>query len=329
MPNEITETAPLNVFITGATSALGRELVRRLSAAGHHVVGATSGYENAALVRADGGIPAFPDLLRAGELRSVMQGSKTDVAISVAPQLANHLPQQPAHWDTDLLDAGTAALVEAAAAANVKFLVHTSYAFADAHVDEHDPHAADLAKLLAATRAGEQHVLDHASAVPGCVLRFGFLYGAESPEILAIRDTLTMRRPLDSGSADSHALWIYVPDAARAVIAGLTVQPSGARLSIVDDRPLAPAAFLNYFAQSQGLALPEPAPRYAFWAQPKPGQAALMALSPHADNAEAKAVLGWSPRFSNNELGIEDLLLTWRAGAATPRTDTASVIEGN
>ncbi len=249
MPNEITETAPLNVFITGATSALGRELVRSLSAAGHHVVGATNGYENAALVRADGGIPAYPDLLRAGEIRSVMQGSKTDVVINAAPQLANHLPQQPAHWDADLLDAGTAALVEAAAAANVKFLIHTSYAFADAHVDEHDPHAADLAKLLAATRAGEQHVLD--LTVPGCVLRFGFLYGAELSEILATRDTLTMRRPLDSGSADSHVLWAYVPDAARAVIAALAVQPSGARLNIVDDRPLAPAAFLNYFAQSQ------------------------------------------------------------------------------
>ncbi len=315
MPNEITETAPLNVFVTGATNALGRELVRRLSAAGHHVVGATNGYENAALVRADGGIPAYPDLMRAGELHSVMQGSKTDVVINAAPQQANHLPQQPAHWDADLLDAGTTALVEASAAAGVKFLIHTSYAFADAHVDEHDEHAAGLAKLIAATRAGEQHVLDHAPAVPGCVLRFGFLYGAESSELIAMRDTLTMRRPVDSGPTDSHALWVYVPDAARAVIAALTVQPSGAQLSIVDDHPLSPAAFLSYFAQSQGLAVPEPAPRFAFWAQPKPEQAALMQLSPHADNAEAKAVLNWSPRFPGSEQGIEDMLLTWRAAS--------------
>ncbi len=327
MPNEITEIAPLNVFITGATSALGRELVRRLSAAGHHVVGATSGYENAALVRADGGIPAFPDLMRAGELRSVMVGSKTDVVINAAPQIANHLPQHPAHWDAALLDAGTAAVVEAAAAAEVKYLIHTSYAFADAHVDDHDEHTADLAQLLTAVRAGEQHVLDQ--KVPGCVLRFGFLYGAESPELIAVRDTLTMRRPLDSGSADSHALWIDVPDAASAVIAALTVQPTGALLNIVDDQPLSPAAFLNYFAQSQGLAAPEPPPRFAFWAQPKPAQVALMALSPHADNAEAKTVLGWSPRFPTSEQGIEDLLLTWRAGTSEPDTAVEPVVEGN
>ena len=328
MPNEITENAPLNVFVTGATSALGRELVRRLSADGHHVVGATSGYENAALVRADGGIPAYPDLLRAGELRSVMQGSKTDVVINAAPQLANHLPQHAAHWDTALLDAGTAALVEAAAAAEVKFLIHTSYAFADAHVDEHDEHTADLAALLAAARAGEQHVLA-ASTVPGCVLRFGFLYGAELPELIAIRDTLTMRRPVDSGPDDSHALWVYVPDAARAVINALQVQPAGARLNIVDDRPLSPAGFLSYFAQSQGLATPEPPPRFAFWAQPKPGQAALMALSPHADNAEAKTVLDWSPRFPGSEQGIDDLLLTWRAASTAASTDAESAIEAN
>ena len=131
MPNEITEIAPLNVLVTGATGALGREVTRQLSAAGHHVVGTTNGYENAAIVRADGGIPAYPDLLRAGEIRSIMLASKTDVVINCAPQIANHLPQKPAHWDARLVNEGVAALLEAAQAAEVKFVVHTSYAFAD------------------------------------------------------------------------------------------------------------------------------------------------------------------------------------------------------
>jgi nucleoside-diphosphate-sugar epimerase len=109
----------------------------------------------------------------------------------------------------------------------------------------------------------------------------------------------------------------------------VTVQPAGALLSIIDDRPQSPAAFLSCFAQSQGLDTPEPPPRFAFWAQPKPGQAALMTLSPHADNAEAKSVLGWSPRFPNSEQGIEDMLLTWRAGVSAPGTGTESVAEGN
>ncbi len=314
MANEITENAPLNVFITGATTVLGRELVRRLSAEGHHVVGATEGYENAALVRADGGIPAYPDLLRAGELRSIMQSFKTDVVINVAPQMANHLPQQPAHWDAKLLDQGTAALVEAAASSDVKFIIHTSYAFAG----EHDE---GLNDLLDAARAGERHILD--LKVPGCVLRLGFLYGTESPELNAIRSTLIMHRPVDSGPDSSHVLWVYVPDAARAVLEAIRVQPAGALLTVIDDRPVSPAAFLTYFAESQGLSVPARAPRYAFWAKPSEQQATLMLLSPHADSGEAKAKLGWSPRFESYQQGIDDMLLTWRAA-----TDVADTPDG-
>src|SRR3954447_75639 len=126
--NAITEktNAPLSVFITGATSALGREVMRQLKAAGHRVTGATNGYENAALVRADGGVPAYPDLMRAGEIRSILVAAKVDVVINLAPQAANHLPQQPVHWDTSLLDEGVGALLEASQAAGAKFVVHTS-----------------------------------------------------------------------------------------------------------------------------------------------------------------------------------------------------------
>ena len=36
-------------------------------------------------------------------------------------------------------------------------------------------------------------------SVPGCVLRMGFVYGAESPELVATRDTLLMGRMIDCG----------------------------------------------------------------------------------------------------------------------------------
>ena len=152
--NAITENinTPLSVFITGATSALGREVTRQLKAAGHRVTGATDGYENAALVRADGGIPAYPNLMRAGEIKSILLAAKVDVVINLAPQLANHLPQQRSNWDTALLDQGVAALLEASQAAGVKFVVHTSYAFADEESEA-------LEGLLHAVKAGEQKVL--------------------------------------------------------------------------------------------------------------------------------------------------------------------------
>src|SRR5262249_40100106 len=102
----MTQNAPLSVFVTGATGALGREVTRQLKAAGPRGTGATTGYETAARVRADGGIPAYPDVMRSGELRSVMLSSKADVVINCAPQDANHLPQVRSDWDAKLMNEG-------------------------------------------------------------------------------------------------------------------------------------------------------------------------------------------------------------------------------
>lgn len=309
MADEITVTTPLSVFITGATGALGREVTRQLRAAGHRVTGATSGYENAAIVRADGGVPAYPDLMRAGEMRSVMLAAKTDVVLNLAPQLANHLPQVRADWDAHLVNGGVEALLEAAKDAEVKFVVHTSYAFAGEHSEALD-------EFLHAVRSGERKVLaDSVSAggVPGCVLRLGFLYGAESPELVKVRDTLLMGRMLDCGPDDTRACWINVPDAARAVIAAMNARQAGLLVNVVEDQPISPAAFLRYFAESQGVTPPGRAPRFAVWAQPSTEQAALMHLSPHISNAKAKELLGWSPRFASYREAIEDALLSWRA----------------
>jgi nucleoside-diphosphate-sugar epimerase len=228
---------------------------------------------------------------------------KTDVVINAAPQTANHLPQLPADWDTWLINQGASALVQAAQGTAVKFLIHTSYAYADEESDT-------LADFLKAVKAGEKAVLS--GSIPACVLRLGFVYGADSPELAAARDLMLKARPLDVGAADARACWIYAPDAARAAAAALVVRPAGAVLNIVDDHAASPAAFLTYFAQSQGLSVPRPAPRFAVWAQPKPEQVAVMSLSPHATNAEAKDQLGWQPRFTDYHQGIDDALLSWR-----------------
>lgn len=320
MANEITAPAnalaPLNIFVTGATTALGREVIRRLSAAGHKVVGTTNGYENAAVVRADGAIPAYPDLMRSGELRSLLQAFKTDVVINLAPQAANQIPQEGGEWDVLLMDAGVAALVEAAQAADVKFLIHTSYAFGGAQSEALDD-------LLEAVKAGERRVLD--LHVPGCVLRMGFLYGAESPALIKVRGAMMRGRAVNSGPDQPRAHWIYAPDAARAVVAAVETRPAGALLNIVDDRPASPAAFMTYFAQSQGLPPPSAAPRFAVWAQPSAEQSAVMELSPNVSNAEAKSTLNWQPRFSDYHQGIDDALLSWRAAAASEPADAHPV----
>ncbi len=313
MTDATTQNAPLSVFITGATGALARAVARQLHAAGHHVTGTTSRYENAAFIRADGGIPAYPDLLRAGELRSVMQAAKTDLVINLAPQHPNHLPQQPAKWNAERMDKGVEALLEAAEAVGVQFVIHSSYAFAGEQSEA-------LGDFLEAVRAGEEKVLK--GSIPGCVLRFGFLYGAESPELVRIRTALMMGKTIDSGPDDTHAWWINVPDAARAVMSAVDVRPAGALLNVVEDQPVSPAAFLRHFAEIQGVTPPGRAPRYVFWAQPTKEQTALMSLNPHVSNAETKEKLSWSPRFASYHEAIDDILLSWRTSPEVESTAT-------
>lgn len=53
-------------FVTGAAGFIGRELIKILSAHGHHVVGLAPSPDAAQRVRSSGGTPVMGDLLRAG-----------------------------------------------------------------------------------------------------------------------------------------------------------------------------------------------------------------------------------------------------------------------
>lgn len=309
MANEIVQDVSMKVFVTGATTAAGRAVTRQLSAAGHRVFGTTSGgLEGARAVRSDGGIPAYPNLLSAGELRSAIVASEADVVVNLAPQVANHIEFGEDQWDTHLLTEGTAALVEGSTAAGVKFIIHTSYLFAGGEDEVAD-------SLIDAARTGEQLALG--GSVPACVLRFGFIYGAESPELVTLRAKLKLGRPVSSGDPHAHASWIHAADAAAAVVLAAKRQPAGVTLNVMDDHPISATEFLTYFAESQGFSRPSSGSR--------PNLRTLITGVPaldvsrihvHADSTETKSLLGWSPRFKDYHQGIDDLLLTWRAMGA-------------
>ena len=299
---QIVANAPMSVFITGVTGALGRVVMRQLIAAGHRVTGAVTTAAEAGLVRAAGGLPTYPDIYRAGELRSAIVGSEANVVLNLAPQIPNHLPQHAAKWD-DRIAAAAIAITEAVRQADVEFLVHTSYAFANARLTEAAP-------FLKAVRAAEQTVLR--GDIPACVLRLGFLYGGECDDLADVRDRLRLGRPVPLGPDDVHANWLYLGDAARAIILAAQRRPAGALLNVVDDQPASPAAFMRYFAESQELSTPGNMSLLAR-TQLSKTQNALMTVDSRADNAQAKEQLGWTPRFPTYREGIEDTLLSWRA----------------
>ncbi|MDX2163558.1 MAG: NAD(P)-dependent oxidoreductase [bacterium] len=299
------------VFITGAATSMGRAVVRHLSAAGHKVIGTGAGHQDASLIRADGGLPAYPGLRRAGEVRSAMTtlGRENLVVVNLAAMAANQLPFMPVNWaeTADLLVEGTAALVAAAKEAGAVYFVQGSFAFADLHSDDE----AVQPVIDAVTRA-EALVIE--SGLTYAILRFGYAYG-DVPELKTLIASVKAGRPVFTSGSHAHAGFIHVQDAAAAIAAAIASEVNGARLNVVDDHPAAPAAFLGYFCESQGLGAPAASPLTAPLARLALGAAqyGLLNAAAHPSNADAKTLLGWQPRFTTYRQGIDDVLLSWRA----------------
>lgn len=326
------DTTRLSVFVTGGETDLGREVTRQLTGRGHQVTATVDGLENAAALRAVGGLPAYSDLTRAGEIASVLKMAGANVIINLAPQAVNGLPLGKIDWDyhTRVISEGAAALVKAAEQAGVGFIVHTSFTFlyGDAHGAEVDETAAidTTNPLFAAAARAEQIILR--GKVPACVLRAGFHYGPGAESILALRDILRAGRGVMLGDEHNTVSWIHSSDLAQAVILAAEKQIAGQIFNIADDHPASAGTFVDHFADLFGVARPgrQRLPSFISNALLNKTHLALLATSVKARNDKARTQLGWTPRFASHIQGIEHTLLAWRAreAPATIAPDTAT-----
>lgn len=314
----IASSSPQSVFITGASTAIGHNVIRRLVEAGYRVTGAVRTSDEAKELRAVGALPAYPGEFRDGELRSALKAAQATVLVHLAPQALNHVPHINARWEDAerMLNEGTHALVRAADAAGVQYLIFVGYAFAgeqahDHGHDDHGGHDEEEPSIVDAARAAEQVVLH--SSVPSVVLRAGYIYGPHSPETIALRNALKGLTPVPTGDEHASANWIHADDLASAIQAAIEKHPTGLTLDIVDNTPASPAAFVGYLAQSINLSVPSG--KGGLFSRPRPGktQAALLSRSVHASNAKAREALGWTPHYPSYREGLDQTFLVLRA----------------
>lgn len=304
-----TEITPVqSIFITGLNTTVGRALALKLRADGHTVAGTVTSSQEAAWFRALGVTPAYPELTRAGELRSAIQGTGATLLVNCAAQAANHVPQVAADWNLPLTEYAEA-LNQAAADASAEFVLHTSFPFAGGHLSD-GTDGAEAA--LDEAQAAESIAL--LGSVPSAVLRLGIVYGPSDEALKALRQSLSSGRVFDAGEDEVQSSWIYASDAANALALALKVRPAGATLEIVDDQPMTPAAFLRLFAHLQSLGEPGKLPRVFRRASGPELQRLIGKIAAHPSNAAARELLDWAPRYPTAEAGLEDLLLVWRAG---------------
>jgi nucleoside-diphosphate-sugar epimerase len=174
----------MNIFLAGASGAVGRPLLRLLQGAGHHVTGATRSESGAAALAALGATAALVDVFDAAALERAVLVARPEVVIHQLTALNGPPPPTPDRLAANarIRREGTPNLVRAARAAGARRLVAQSIAWVYAPkalpYREDDPlnTASGNVSIVQGVVPLEQAVLN-APGLEGIVLRYGQFYG--------------------------------------------------------------------------------------------------------------------------------------------------------
>jgi nucleoside-diphosphate-sugar epimerase len=309
----------MNVFVAGATGAVGRPLVAQLVDAGHRVTGSTRSPEKAAALRGMGAEPAVCDALNAADLREAVLQAEPEVVVhqlTALPQ--SYDPRKIDYGPTNRLKReGTRNLIEAGLAAGARRLISQSIAFIYAPegamvVDESARPWEDAPSPF---HDGVEAALEHERAtletpgIEGLVLRYGQFYGPDTyyaSDGNIAREVRRRRFPI-VGRGGGNFSFIHADDAAASTVAALDHGEPGI-YNVTDDEPTPLHEWLPFYADLLGAKPPRRVPK--FLARIIAGRfATIMATDLRgASNAKAKRELGWRPRYASWRQGFVEAL---------------------
>jgi nucleoside-diphosphate-sugar epimerase len=309
----------MRVFVAGATGAIGKQLVPRLVAAGHEVMGMTRSESKQAMLSELGATPVVADALDPDQVAVAVARAMPDVIVH---QLTAIGPLDLRHFDRDfaltnrLRTDGTDYLLSTGQAVGVRRFVAQSncvgYARTGGAVKtEQDPldpsPAREMRQTLAAIRHLEDAVLG-ARWTEGIVLRYGWFYGpgtSLSPGGEQFEIVRQRKFPL---VGDGGGVWsfIHIADAAEATVAAVERGSRGI-YNVVDDDPAPVAEWLPALAHTLGAKKPVRVPR--FIGRLFAGQAGVVMMTElrGASNAKAKRELAWRPAHPSWREGFANM----------------------
>lgn len=249
----------MNIFVTGATGVLGKPVVRLLVEAGHKVYALSRSEGNTTLVRQLGAEPISADLF---DVQSLAQAIKTAQAQAII-HLATKIPPtmrmgKLASWEENnrIRREGTRNLVDAALAVGVQTVIYPSFYFV--YPDSGDRWI-DADSTPVQKHVIQQGTIDAEAEVArftkehgrGIVLRLGNLYGPEAPSAMEQFQMAQKGFAALLGPADAYLSYIWVEDAAHAIVIALKEAPAGT-YDIVDNEPLTRKDFVTTLAHAVG-----------------------------------------------------------------------------
>jgi len=177
----------MNIFLAGASGAIGRRLTPLLLAAGHEVTGSTRTEKVARELESAGVHGVVADVFDADALKRAVAAARPEIVIHQLTDLPRALTDEKElaaayPRNARIRIEGTRNLVAAAKAAGARRFIVQSVAFAYAagrepHVETDPLNVADGPRVVTVRAAAdmEQQVL--ASGMEPVVLRYGLLYG--------------------------------------------------------------------------------------------------------------------------------------------------------
>jgi nucleoside-diphosphate-sugar epimerase len=307
----------MKVFVAGATGAMGRQLVPRLVAAGHDVVGMTRRESNRAALSKLGATPVVADALDPDQVAAAVGGAEPDVIIH---QLTAIGSLDMRHFDRGfaitnrLRTEGTDHLLSAGRAVGVRRFVaqsYTSWPYARTGgpvKDEDAPLDPNPAPQMRETMAAIRHLeaaVTGAEWTEGIVLRYGAFYGPGTSLAVGGEQFEMVRKRKFPVVGDGAGMWsfVHVADAAEATVAAVARGRRGI-YNVVDDEPAPVAEWLPVLAQQAGAPKPWRVPRFV--GRLLAGEAAVVMMTDArgASNGKAKRELGWAPRHASWRQGF-------------------------
>jgi 2-alkyl-3-oxoalkanoate reductase len=316
----------MNVFVAGATGALGRVLVPQLVARGHEVVGMTRSASKQDLVRSLGARPVVADALDPEAVARAVASAEPEVIVHELTALSGPTSMREARrpdrssaflMTNRLRTEATDHLLAAGRAAGAQRVVAQSFgAFRFARTEaialtEADPlRPDDPPRALRAVQEAYLYLERAVTSIDwgeGLALRYGGFYGPGTTTSLdadAMMTALIRKRrfPIigDGGGVVSH---VHVEDAASATAIAVERGRPGVYY-VVDDEPAPLREWLPVLASALGAKPPRRIPRWLARLLAGEAPTAMMTETKGASNAKAKRELGWQPRYPSWRQGF-------------------------
>jgi 2-alkyl-3-oxoalkanoate reductase len=317
----------MKIFVAGATGALGRQLLPRLVARGHDVVGMTRSASKQDLVRSLGARPVVADALDPDAVAQAVASAEPEVIVHQLTALSGemsardmrHPERSHAVMMTNRLRTeGTDHLLAGGRGVGARRFVAQSFgAFRFARTGgpvrtEAEPLDPNPPAPLRAAQAGYLYLEQAVTTIDwgeGLALRYGGFYGpgtgtSLAPDAVMAAPIRKRRFPIvgDGGGVWSH---VHIEDAAEATAIAVEGGQPGI-YNVVDDDPAPVREWLPVLASALGAKPPRRIPRWL--ARLAAGEAATLMMTEvrGASNEKAKRELGWKPRYASWRQGFAE-----------------------